>query len=356
MATTDALFPVDDRDNSTTGQPLSANPVQPLFAADEPRTAVVGKLLFDPSVANPLFTEDHQQPNSVLSATPLFAPDEDPAPAVKTDIRPAALFDQNEPAIAPQPSCPEPPVLFDPNEADTAPAVRTTPEIKAAFEVPTDPLVDQVMTRILAEYPDRATEERALRNKMTGLFPMDFDKITDFAESALLKQRAFVAEAKRVLDLHQSLNIQDQMAEIIRAAQDTQKSNTSGSLLSKLRQEVVSRTTHVSGSAQWHATLHRLRGSLKLISGEIPAILSAGQESLKEIAQYAVILKALVPAIQDASINDAGARRLTLILGALQQVQIAIKQVEQAQALLRTEIQQVDETITVTLPALGFTI
>lgn len=365
----DPLFPVDSSEKDAHPQPLFSEdsqahypkPDAPQSLFPESQSGSPSPLFVEPdhdSTVSPVLFPEDSPSNSASQPSPeptlLFDP-KDPAPVVSPDLEPDALFDPNEaspPASAPSPVTSSAP-LFNPDNPGESLAPKPVPQVTAAFDTPKDPLVEQVLSRILQEYPDRAGQERILRGRMQGFFPLDFDKITDFGESAIHQEQAVVSEGKRSTDLHQSLQVQEQVSRILEEAKGVQK--PAGSILGRLKKEVTSFAAH-DGPPQWYATLHRLKGSLKLVSTEIPAIMTTGQECQDALTQYALILKAVVPSILDRPLNDAAARRLTILLGALQQVQITLKQLDQSRSLIHTEMQQIDETMTITLPALGFTI
>ena len=337
MVNVDPLF--QDQDPGPSNSVTDGTSVVPLFGSDDtgPATPVISQ-----SGPGALFEEEPE-------ASPLFQPKAPPS-------EPNPLFAPDSPstgAIGTKDAVGKPNPLFDPNEP--APVTGAPLEVGPAFEVPKDPLVEQTLARILQENPDKAQQERLFRGQMADLFPLDFEKLSDFAAKAIRVQQAVVSDGKRATDLHLSLCVQETLTCTMQAARD-QRTPAGKSILQKLKSELESTLKVQEGPAQWYAQLHTLRGSLKLVAAELPPILESGAECLEQLTRYALILKALIPSIQDRSLNDAASRRMVLLLGAIQQIQISVKSLEQAQTLVRNEMQQVDETLTITLPALGFTL
>lgn len=336
--------------------------VKPLF--DQAENALCVAVERTESLVKPLFdsTEPYTPPvQKTKDPKPLFdASDSADVHQATSDIPLCPLFqsDDNVETMQPVRATPEKSIdrLFHESESPlptTAPQIAATHGVQPAFDEPKDPLVEKVLSMVLKEYPDQSQNERVLRNMMTGLFPVDFDRIACFAQESVSQQQAVTSETQRNLSLHSTLQVQESLAKIIQDVKNTQNTNH-GSLLQKLKKEVSSLTSR-SDPAQWYDALRRMKGSLNLVAAEIPPIIESGQPSLQKLTRYTMILKVIEPTIQDQSLGDAARRRLNLLLGAVQQLQNTLKQLDQTQAVIRGEIQQIDETITITLPALGFT-
>ncbi|WP_031570637.1 hypothetical protein [Acidithiobacillus thiooxidans] len=329
-----------------TVDPLFSDP-EPLFKSEEPSTtSAQGVPLFGETGGRERAPQPAPLFDQVESAvSPLFQ-------AKPNEAAAELLFKANEsPAVRPPELKPE--VLFNPDEP--AKIVPRVTEVGPAFAVIEDPLVLQTLGKIEQDHPEKKPQERLLKGLMIGLFPLDFDRIAEFAAKAIREQQAIASEAKRITDLHLSLDVTATIDHIMQEAKNQHQPKAHG-FLQKLKTELESTLKTQEGPAQWYARLHTLRGSLKLVATEAPTVLQKGGECLDQLTDYALILKALVPSIRDRSLNDAAGRRLTLLLGAIQQIQISVKSLEQAQTLIRNQLQQIDEAMTITLPALGYTL
>lgn len=300
----------------------------PLFQEPESKTFTP---LFDPS---PL-SSPPQQPEQTASQTGLFAQETlKPLPTnTVTRDQSTTLFHQAPMADPPAPKVPA--------------------EVGPAFDIPRDPMVEQTLRNLLQSFPDTEGQENSFRQLMEGIFPLTIQQIESLGEVATREEGALVAEAKRLTEIHQTMGIQETLSGILRAAKVAHDS-PHGAL--GFLHKIESAAKFRGNPEDWHRQLGALKISIHGLSGKLPPFLDTAAEIQNKLSAYAKLAKVLADSTQDPSLKDAIQRRETLLLGALQQTQISLKQVEQMRDLLRVESQQLEEAKTITLPALGFTL
>lgn len=324
--TSDALFPPEKKDDVS---------IAPLFA----------KASDTPQVDKPegLFGQDTALPPLASSANesqklpdPLFAPNPLP-PITKTSFEPVEK--KSDP-------------LFTP--AEGLPVMAPPPSVVASplFQSPANPLVEQLLNKLVAAFPGEEPHGNAYRNLMTNLFPLTMERVDQFGDAVILQESALIAEAKRLTDLHQSMQIQETLTDILRAAKVTHE--TPHGALGFLHK--IESAAKLRGNPEdWHRQLSTLKISMHGLSVKLPPFLESAAEIAERLARWVKLAKVLADSTQDASLKDAVQRKETLLLGALQQTMISQKQIEQVQHMLHVESQQIDEAQTITLPAMGFT-
>ncbi len=322
---------------------------EPLFKEEKISNSV--QTLFDPREAN--------TPSSVSCLA--LPPDDCSAPPVVTcspSVEPAILL-PDVPLVSPPPqqlsTVQQAPVfhqepLGSPIQPPSGPVVPA-----AAFGEPeVDPLIAQALRHAAEKYPDQfAAHKGFFVSQFTDLLPLSFDKITVFGEKALSNVQMVLQEVSVSSQTISALSVPSTIQGVIHEARDAVQGGAAhglGGLLKRVEHAVV--RPFDPQAAQ--NTLMRLFGGVKSIHGRLSGITDLAQETLTSIQLSVVVISVVSGMAEKTDFAQHTQRRHDLLLTTGQELQLALKQLDQLRSQTEQALMQIEETRTVTLPSLGF--
>ena len=373
------------------GEETSRNPVPRKTAGDRLPTAS----LFDEEPPTTVTPKAMQPPD--LQSADLQSADLQSADLQSADLQSAAqpgsaLFDsepQNttlEPlfGIEPWPECkaniPEPtsvtPVLLDDTPAvpqrviahppepvrldDSAPAapqsVVKAPEPQEIFASEEDPLVTQALRHAKDQFPDIFDQERrTLKSRFESLFPLDFDRISQYAEKTLRHVPTVMQEVTQSSETLSTLSVPAVIQEISAQAQAAAGGGAAPGHggLSGLLKKVESRVRPFDPQVASNR-LMQLYGGVKSIHSRLSGVNDLANDVFTQIQTDIRVLSVLKVVSEKTPVETAVQRRHDLLLVTGQQMRLGMKQLEALRGQTENSLMQIEEMRTVTLPSLGF--
>lgn len=354
------------------GRRRQAGPTAPLFPESEAERRTSANPLFapEPSPAAPLFLEegascgidDHGHVVTTRSRNgfgPLFGPaeagsarPEQPAASEESGKLGNPLFaDAGLLAVPPQPVAHSPAPVMPPNPLQGPPKVAANPA--PAFGESLDPLADRAWKRLLETQPGACASRMVHWKSLLGrLFPLRMKTLGDIGGPGL-------RHAPRVLnEIAQDTQMFAQMAAaetMWRIAAEAQAAAGHGARkgLSGLLSRVES-TLHGFDPAATQARMIAMDAGLQGILGRLGPAQNFAQSTLEAITGDLPVLDVLAELSRGSPSEALVTRHREMLLTSVQQLRMALQQIDNLGNQCNSAIQSLNALRTVTLPALGF--
>ncbi|MBN6739167.1 hypothetical protein JKG47_01140 [Acidithiobacillus sp. MC6.1] len=328
--------------------------IDPLFGVDEKPVAMSPTMLPPDDLSAPPIAAaslSHPLPTGPLLDLPP-SPNREPTPVTGL-LPPDAL---NVPPDAPVaiPASPAASVL-QPESMPQPPAARPAVVApQAAFgEQEEDPLIHQALRHAQERYPDQhAQHQKFLKAQFETLLPLNFDKITAFGENTLSHVQRVLQEVSASSQNFSVLSVAATVQEITTDARDAVRGSAThglGGLLKRVEHAVRPFDPQAAQN-----TLMRLYVGVKSIHGRLAGVADLAQETLVSIQIGVVVMSVVSGMAEKTEFAQHTQRRHDLLLTTGQELQLALKQLDQLKSQTEQALMQIEETRTVTLPSLGF--
>lgn len=247
------------------------------------------------------------------------------------------------------------PVTLDVGAPAVPQSVMKAPEPQEVFASQEDPLVTQALRHAQAQFPDIFDKDRrTLKSRFESLFPLDFDRISHYAEKTLRHVPTVMQEVTQASETLSTLSVPAVIQEISTQAQAAAGGGTSAGhglagMLKKMESRVRPFDPQIASNR-----LMQLYGGVKSIHGRLSGVQDLAQDVFTQIQTDIRVLAVLKVVAEKTPVETAVTRRYDLIVVTGQQMQLGMKQLEALRGQTENSLMQIEEMRTVTLPSLGF--
>ncbi|MBU2722842.1 hypothetical protein [Acidithiobacillus ferridurans] len=245
--------------------------------------------------------------------------------------------------------------VLQPDSLQQPPPARTAVVApQAAFGEPEeDPLIHQALRHALEQYPEHvAQHQKFLKAQFETVLPVSFDKITAFGETALSHVQTVLQEVSVSSQNFSALSVAAQVQEVTTEARDAANGSAAHGLGGLLKR--VEHAVRPFDPQAAQDTLMRLYVGVKNIHGRLSGIADLAQETLISIQMNVVVMSVVSGMAEKTEFAQHAQRRHDLLLTTGQELQLALRQLDQLKSQTEQSLMQIEETRTVTLPSLGF--
>jgi hypothetical protein len=247
------------------------------------------------------------------------------------------------------------PVHLDAAAPAAQQSVVKAPKPQEVFASEENPLVTQALRHAKEQFPDVFEQEHwALKSRFERLFPLDFDRISQYAEKTLRHVPTVMQEVTQASERLSTLSVPAVIQEISEQARAAAGGGTAtGHGLSGLLKKVESRVRPFDAQIASNR-LMQLYGGVKNIHGRLSGVQDLAQDVFTQIQTDIRVLSVLKVVSEKTPVETAVVRRHDLLLVTGQQIQLGMKQLEALRGHTENSLMQIEEMRTVTLPSLGF--